>query len=111
MNSSPCWRAGDVVRPDRLGEPPGDLDEDPVAGAVPERVVDRLEVVEVEEEHRDARPAAAPAGEGPLDVVAEEDPVREPGQRVVEGVVEELRLEPLAVRRVDEEALRDGLAA
>ena len=110
VNSSPCWRAGTssarIASTSRRATSTRTRSPAPW----PERVVDRLEVVEVEEEHRDARPAPAPAGERPLDVVAEEDPVREPGQRVVEGVVEELRLEPLAVRRVDEEALRDGPA-
>jgi hypothetical protein len=37
-------------------------------------------------------------------VLAEQDPVGQPGQRVVERVVQELRLEPLLLGRVDEEA-------
>ena len=94
-----------------LGQPAGHLDEDPVAGAVAERVVDDLEVVEVEEQDGRARPAALAAGEGALDVVAEQDPVRQAGQRIVERVVAELRLEDLAVGRVDEQALRDGPSA
>ena len=85
----------------------GDLDQEPVAGPVTERIVDDLEVVEVEEQHRDLGPAPAAACQRPLDVVAEEDPVGQPGQRVVQRVVEELLLEALLVGRVDEQALRD----
>jgi hypothetical protein len=55
---------------------------------VAERVVDDLEVVEVEEEQGDARPAAPPAGQRALDVIAEQDPVGETGERIVERVVE-----------------------
>ncbi len=41
----------------------------------------------------------------PLEVIPQQDAVREPGQRVVQGVVDELRLEPLPVGDVDEETL------
>ena len=100
--------SGDVAGPDRAAQAMGDLDEEPVAGPVAERVVDDLEVVEVEEQHRDVRAAPPAALERPFEVLAEEDAVGQPGQRVVEGVVEELRLEPLVVGRVDEQALRDA---
>ena len=40
-------------------------------------------------------------------MVAEEDPVGESRQRVVEGVVDQLRLQPLPVGDVDQQALRD----
>ena len=40
-------------------------------------------------------------------MIAEEDPVGEPRQRVVEGVVDQLRLQPLPVGDIDEQALRD----
>ena len=56
-------------------------------------------------------PASRGALERPVEVLAEEGPVREPRQRVVERVVEELRLEPLLLGRVDEQALRDAPAA
>ena len=46
--------------------------------------------------------------ERPVEVLAEEGAIGEPGQRVVEGVVEELRLEPLLLGGVDEQALRDA---
>ena len=43
----------DVVGAQHAAQPLGHGDEQPVAGAVPERVVDELEVVEVDEQHRD----------------------------------------------------------
>ena len=49
--------AGDrVARAQRLLEPRGDRREQLVAGRVAEAVVDELELVEVEEEHRDRGP-------------------------------------------------------
>ena len=51
--------SGDVVGPDRHGESLGDLDEEAVAGPMPERVVDDLEVVDVEEQDRDPGPTSA----------------------------------------------------
>ena len=41
----------DVAGPEGQGKPPGDLLEDPVAGAVAERFVDDLEAVDVEQDH------------------------------------------------------------
>ena len=64
-----------------------------------EAVVDRLEVVEVDEQ--DGQPAAAPrcgSDERVLEAVDEQRPVGEPGQRVVERLVAELVLERLAGR-------------
>ncbi len=71
--------AGDFVQHDdelvatdprhRVDSPPAasqsarDLDEQLVAGRVPERVVDRLEAVEVDEQHRGARAVPLRAGE------------------------------------------------
>ena len=111
VNSSPPWRAAmssaRMVAPRRSR----DLDEEAVARRVSERVVDDLEVVDVEEQDGDAGPASAGPIQGPIEVLAEEGPVGEPGQRVVEGVVEELRLQPLLFGRVDEQALRDAAAA
>ena len=60
--------------------------EQPVAGGVAERVVDLLEVVEVEE--RDHRSLAA--GERLGDPLLEQRAVREPGERVLEGEAPQL---------------------
>ena len=70
----------------------GDGDQQLVARPVAHRVVDELEVVEVDEEDaHDPRPSSA--GECPLDPVPEQHPVREPGERVVERPVGELVLQ------------------
>ena len=70
----------------------GDGDQQLVARPVAHRVVDELEVVEVDEEDpHDA--ALVGGGERPLDPVPEQHPVREPGERVVERPVGELVLQ------------------
>ena len=89
-NSSPPKRATRSPGPHRRAQPVGHLDEQLVAGGVAERVVDDLEVVEVEEEAGQA----AGAGAEPLgDVLRQQGAVGQPGQRVVVGLVGELGLE------------------
>src|SRR3712207_7969434 len=64
------------------------------------RSVDDLEAVEVEVEDGElGLHVAARAGDGELEVIHEERAVRQPRQRVVEGVVVELLLGQLAVDR------------
>ena len=74
-----------------------DLAEQAVAGGVAERVVDRLEVVQVHEQDRHGLAVATLALEGVLDAVLEQGPVGEAGDRVVERLVRELLLERLAL--------------
>jgi hypothetical protein len=74
------------------------LDQDVVAGGVAEAVVDRLEVVQVDEE--DGGVAEVAAVEGVLDPLAEQAAVGQPGQRVVEGLEGQLLLEGLALLQV-----------
>ena len=81
-------------------EPPRDRDQHLVADRVPERVVDLLEVVEVEEEHRERAVVAAPAGQRLARGLDEHRAVGEPGDGVVEGLVRELGLERLALADV-----------
>jgi len=57
-------------------EPLGDAEEEQIASGVPEAVVDRLEVVEVEEQDGEVAAAPLEPGEGVLDPVAEEALVR-----------------------------------
>ena len=69
-------------------QPPRGLHEQVVAGRVAQPVVDRLEVVEVEEEDREGVALAPPGpGEGALHQVQEHGAVGQPGERIVEGVV------------------------
>ncbi len=106
-----------VVRSDAAADPVRDRGEEPVAGRVAERVVDDLEVVEVEEEHDRAEPL--PRGdELLLDALGEEGAVGQPGERVVIGLVPELLLEPrqlgerlleLAVLEGDRRLVGEGL--
>ncbi len=65
-------------------EPGGDRPQQLVAALVAESVVDVLEVVQVDEQHRVASGAAFAR---PLDRVEEQHPVRQPGQRVVQCFV------------------------
>ena len=71
-----------VALTEGLLEAPRDLDEQRVAGRMAEAVVDRLEVVEIDEEHR--RPAVprrhGRAGTGHR--IVERDAIEQPGQRV-----------------------------
>ncbi len=62
-----------------------------MAGAV----VDGLEVVEVDEQHRHRRRVPVGAGQGVLEPVGEQRAVGQAGEGVVEGVVLELRLQLL----------------
>src|SRR6185503_9871359 len=91
--------AGDgVAGSDGQLEAAGGLDEERVAGAVAERVVDQLEAVEVEEE--DAEEAvllASRVADAVAQAVDEERPVGEAGEGVVERVVDELLLGELAL--------------
>ena len=74
----------------RAEQAPGDGLQQLVADRVAERVVDRLEVVEVQEEDRVVAPAR---GEQLAEPVEEERAVGQPGQRVVEGLVLEAALQ------------------
>ena len=67
--------------------------EQPVAGIVAEAVVHRLEVVEVDEQH--GHRLVAPLLERVVEAVAEQRPVGELGERIVEGLELQLAL-PLA---------------
>jgi len=86
--------AGDgVVRAQLVGQAGADRRQQQVAGLVPVRVVDLLEAVEVEEqdgERARARAQAAGAAQGMGDAVGEQRAVRQPGQRVVQRLVDEL---------------------
>ena len=72
-----------------------------VAERVAEAVVDDLEAVQVQEEHRGAalRMAALRAPDRLVQAVEEQDAVREAGERVVERVVLEAALGLAAVGR------------
>ena len=68
-------------------QPVGHLDEQRVAGGVAEAVVDHLEHVEVQEHQDQAAPGPALPRQAVLDPVGEQQPVRQPGQGVVQCLV------------------------
>ena len=70
----------------------GDLDEQLVAGAVPERVVHDLEVIDVEVQDADHASVPTRGGDGSLELVAEGGPVREAGQLVAQRLLREARV-------------------
>ena len=76
--------------------------QQPVAGIVAERVVDVLEVVQVEEHDRDRALPALRERERVLHAVAEQVAVGEQRQRIVEGQLAQLLLERLALADVAE---------
>ncbi len=82
----------DVVGPQHADQALGRGEQQLVAGGVPERVVDDLEPVEVEEEqrHRPGRPVAPHQDAGQL--VEQQGPVGQSGQRVVQRLVGQLGL-------------------
>ena len=77
-----------VAAHDRL-HPVRDLDEEGVAGAVAEGVVDELEVVEVEVQHADHRAVATRRRHRSLELIAERGPIRQAGQLVAQRLLAE----------------------
>ena len=102
-NSSPPSRA--TVSEPRIDvlQARAERDEEVVARLVAERVVDRLELVDVEQQDGDERVRALRAGEGVLDAVVEQRPVRQAGEAVVERLVAHARLALVAVERGGEQ--------
>ncbi len=99
-----------VARAHAAHEPLADGDEQPVAHEVAEALVDDLEPVEAEQDHRDGPGVVRlVAGEGVRDPVGQELAIGEPGRRVVErptlgdvdepGVVERDRRELAEARQ------------
>jgi hypothetical protein len=86
-----------VPCPQEAGEAVSDDVEHLVAGVVAESVVDGLEVVEVDEADGARRAVVRATAEGVLHPLAEEHPVADAGEVVVERAVPEVALEGLAV--------------
>ena len=99
-NSSPPKRAavslGRMLRVQALG----DLEQHRVAGRVAEAVVDRLEVVEIDEDHGEPGVLAPGAQDRVPHALDEQRAVGEVGDGVVERLVGELLLEGLALAHV-----------
>lgn len=89
-----------VTAPQGGPEPCRHLLQQPVAGVVPQAVVDVLEPVEVEEHQRHRLPAAARAGDGQTQAVAEQRSVGQTGQRVEVGQLLQLAFGQVAFGEV-----------
>ena len=72
---------------DRLAQPSGEHPQEIVADGVAEAVVDQLEVVHVDEQHRGRRAGAGGLCQIPLQLLGELQPVGQVGERVVVGEV------------------------
>ena len=93
--------AGDgVAGADRLREPRSRRGQQLVADLVAEAVVDELEAVEVEEQDRRQRAVARQPGQGVLEPVEEQRPVRQAGERVVQRAMADPVLGRLSFERV-----------
>ena len=101
-NSSPPSRAAVSDGP----QAPDQRRRHPAQKVVPlamtKTVVHRLEVVQIEEEDRQVRPAPLQACQGVVEAVLEQRLVGEPGQRIVEGPVRQLLLQALVIGDVAE---------
>ena len=87
---------GGVAGPQQGGEPMCELDQHGVTRSMAELVVHRLEAVEVEIEQMARSGVAAAMGQEVADPLREQRPVRQPGQRIVQGLVAEFGLALLA---------------
>src|SRR5438067_3299304 len=63
-----------------------------------DRVVDQLEAVDIDEQHRQRPRPPLQRLDGVVEAVGEQHPVRQPGERVVERLVRQLLLERSASR-------------
>ena len=87
---------GGVAGAQQGGEPVRELDQHGVTGGMAEPVVHRREAVEVEIEQMARSGVAAAVGQVVADPLGEQCAVRQPGQRIVQGLVAELGLALLA---------------
>jgi hypothetical protein len=72
------------------GEPVGDFDQQAIAHGVPEAVVDGLEAIQIDEQDGAGFSIAAPrVAETTAQAVHEQNAVREPGERIVQGIVDQ----------------------
>ncbi len=101
-------QAEHVVGADQALQRCGELAQHLVGGLVADRVVDELEVVDVEEQDRELGALALGAGEHLLDVLVEQAAVRQSGEPVLVGQRADLlvRLAEQAQRVVTRRRLR-----
>ena len=93
---------GDIGLPGHRRQPARERGEQLVSDRVPERVVDILEIVQVDEQDRGDRPVPSGQRQRMPGAVGEQDPVRQFGQRIVEGTVVQFVLQAPLLRDVAE---------
>ena len=84
-NSSPPSRATRSSSRKRAGKPLGHAADELIADRVAERVVDILEMVEIDVEHGRGRAALPHLLDHGLESLAEEDAIGQPAKRIVQG--------------------------
>ena len=77
----------DVARTQRAPQPAADFHQQPVAGVMAQRIVDDLEPVEIDEQHRERTPIARRGVDRPTQQPVEHLTVRQIGQAVVRGKI------------------------
>lgn len=90
-----------VLLAERCTQPARDTDQNLVAGLVAEHVVHGLESIEVQEQHRDRSSLPARTCDRVLQLLDEQRPVRQSGERIVERLMLKLvpaLLQPLGHR-------------
>ena len=85
-----------------IGQPLPDRREELVAVTVSERVVDLLELVQVQQQQPDARPVAAHPGQRLCEPIEEQRPVGQAREGVVERLVSDQLRRPLPIGHVGE---------
>ncbi len=93
--------AGDVGRANRLAKPVGGLREDTIAREVADLVVDRLEVVEVEDDQRQLSLVAMGPRHLAAERLLEEALVEQAGERIRLGELPRLAVAPRVLDRGD----------
>jgi hypothetical protein len=97
-----------VAGADRAAQPPGNLDEHRIADDVTVAIVDRLELVEVDEQDRSGARVPGRVGDRVAQAIVQQRPVGEARERVMDGVVARLLLTAQSLKRgrqrVDESA-------
>ena len=81
----------EIVAAHHMAQPLSDRENELVADMVAERIVDVLEVIEVDEEHGGGGPAAAHFADQSFQPFAEIDAVGQPADRIVQGEMAQLR--------------------
>jgi hypothetical protein len=102
--------AHDIHFADARGEPLGDFPQKKVAGRMAKRVVQLLEVVEIHEKQRPLEVPPRVDGHALAQLLQQQAPVGQPGQRVEEGQIPDLFLGQLRLRDVPQDGKNAGLS-